>query len=396
MKCRFLVTAILIALSIASCSVNTSESSQSIATQNVVSIDELPPEVTESEYVDPISLLTPYPVADCEFVVSGNHIEASYSDDLYSIDYDLNYYDYGVSQVSIFSANASRHLPRYTNSVLPEGWRFAQFTDSLLVSSWDSDEVNPDMASYASDIVNTISVENIEDIDSIVPVCNLVGNDIVFFQFALRYDYSPDSDINLTDLIRVTSLNGSNALVDPVNNETSGSVTRYVIREKLAGLPISIQNTNSYLGTQYEVHFDDLHGSIPGNEYLDAFESDFFSFDDSTFVDVVYTNYEDITCDGEWLPVCPVEQCLNESISPVIHKMFNRGCSHARVYHAELLYIPFFKGSFDPPFINPLVKLVPVWTFYYFADEDGHIRNTGVVYVNAISGEAVTRRMTLA
>lgn len=390
---RLTITVLLISIfMVSSCSLNSANDSDTVEinepTQSVISLDELPSEVTESEYIEPIDQLSLYLAADCEFTIDGNHVEARYDDGLYAIDYDFYYHDYDVSQVSIFSVDNSTAFQEYRNSELPDGWQLATSKDSLFIYDSDTDVCFPGESSCASAIVDSVVLENIDINESIFPIFNVINNYIDCFPYVIGYEFTASETISLSNLISIYSRIGNDLLAD----SESCSVTKYIMREQLEGLPVSISDTNLYL--QNKVHFNELYGSIPSG--TDRFTDDFYNSDESVVIDVVYTNFENIVSDGDRYSVYPLEQCVEETILPVIREItYPYPADSAHVYFAELIYLPFGDGYIDITDFDYDIKLVPVWAFYYYSEHDDQIMKSGAVYVNAITGEPVTRRMTV-
>lgn len=386
--------------------VNSSESaaisSESIATEasrvteEAISISDLSPEVTNAEYIPAIDTIPTIQVEECEFDISDNHITAHYDDGFNTIDYDMDYYDYGVDTVSIFSVEKSnRHVPSYRNDALQDGWCYTLIDPPYLRYTREEDMVwDSSVYNAIVDSVSSIRVENISNIEEIDSVFSMVSEDINLSPFVQIYDYRGCETVSLNNMIGLMHVGANGNFMDSLSSTVGDSLRHYIVREELEGLPVNVVEGAYYC--QNKVHYNDYFGSIWMTS--DRFYTDFYNAELGAAVDIVYSNcinYDEVE---SGLSVIPLEDCIANSISPIIHNAYSPQGSHAYAYNAELIYIPFEEGLLEPGTDWDYdIYMVPVWAIYIIAGtEEVPDWDTGsVVYINAITGENVTRNMTV-
>ncbi len=322
----------------------------------------------------------PYTPHECEFDIDPNRntISAHYEDGGRTIDYDLKFYDYGVTEAGVYSSSARTNVASRPLDI-GDGWFTVVFDDYMY--SKTIDVTNEDRINCVVESLSSYGSIHISENENVLTVAESLGEIIDVFPYAQTFEYNMSEYDNRSENDTYVTLYSPN--VDYVYQLSSDTnLTRYVLRENLNGLPVGESEGHTISS---RIEYGDYRGSI-SNMYGDVWQNDCSYPEDSLAVDIRYYNFDSYELEGDLTPIVPLTECVSNSLID----LGNWGFEHAYVYGAELIYIPFSKGAnsaFEPA---DEVIFVPVWALYYTGIENNtgdHYLNRGAVYLNAFTGE---------
>ncbi len=339
--------------------------------------------VEETEETFPIRE-TEYVTSECDFTIDpeSHHITATYDDGNYIIDYDLYYYDYGVTTVNIYSCEENSQI----------GQRHIDTSDrwTLIGSNLRNIINGPIMSQNYEDIINNtvnsadvVPSDEIPEISELIPLIGEKYNlDTNVSRIVFNFSDFINSGINFDDMgINILT---DNQLATNLTDTINGDITLYTLRETIDGLPVGIPGY-SFAGYS-RIRYGEFEGSTVWSE--DVYWGDFYDQDNEIIVDIRNYNLIINEAVSSNLPVMPLEECIQNSINGAIHDAFFLGSNHAQVFAAELVYFPFEEGCSGALDFSYNTYMCPFWVLHVVSSGDD-VR-TEAILLNAVTGELVS------
>ena len=340
---------------------------------------------------------THYAISECEFDIDtdNHHISGCYDDGNYVVEYNLDYYDYGVDTVNNYSSSASSEIGQKHVSA-GESWILVNTTLSSLLTL--NDDTMGHNRTMVHNTLDSWTVTSIDENEQVAELAALLGEHYNLHSCVSRIEYDLsgilDSDCSLSDYGIRLSKDDMN--FTSMTDTVTSNITKYTLRETLDGLPIGVQsdNDNDRNLPQYEdyIHYasyGDMVGHMP--VHRDEYRPDFYSQENQIIVDMLNCKLTDFEVLQEGMPVMPLEQCISNSISGAIYEASRTGTNSAYVYGAELVYLPFISGEESIVYYGDSYLLFPYWAIYVTAE--GRDRYTTEILINAVTGELVSHGM---
>ncbi len=339
------------------------------------------------ETSEPFEVNVPqYDLAECEFKIDSvtKHISAHYDDteqkgnEGYIVDYDLQYVDYGVDTVSVYSAERSSDVAVHYMPIEDTLWM--EIIDSMpKACRWCSME--KEKRTMINDALLSYRIDNINDVTELRDLSELLDENYDIFPYVTSYKYPLDRIIEENHDPDTSYLYTESKNYDSV---IEGDITRYTLRTELDGLPIGVPEENRLVSTKEK--YGDYYGSIWGVD--DDYLRNFYSDDSGCVVDVIFYNYNVTGTLQDNLKVMPLEDCICNSLYGALHEALSSNSHYCCVYGAELIYLPFSENCTEIGDWNYNVIFVPMWAIYTVVD--GDYLNSSTIYLNAVTGELVS------
>lgn len=303
------------------------------------------------------SVGTPHEIVDWDISYddSINYLCGIYSDDEFTLTYDMNWYDYDISNVAIYSSTYV--LPNY-----------------IQVDNWN-------LLNYQNRTVPEVSRCSIEDVPELSDFISEYYPSYNLFDKVTIVNYYSDGNNTSKRFLKVFD-DG-----EDISSEFSGDDTIFFVREQLNGLPLGCELYN-YLNLRHfsKMFYLDEYGTISYYPYSSV--NSYYNYDLGCFFNISLYNRSDLYPVKENLSVLPITECIKNSVPSILESLSTDGFQNAEVYSAELMYVMFTINCYAPWDIPVDVLYIPVWEVSYYSENNNRFLY-GSVFIDALTGESL-------